>query len=127
MSVVDASVSIPNFGAPALTLADFSGVTLTPGQKYTLVASSINHVYPPTGSYSDLGIVYNSLSGDSLGSFYYTGSPLDPSYFTGRTIAFQVEGVAGIPEPATWTLMMVGIGGIGAATRSRRDRARASA
>jgi len=32
----------------------------------------------------------------------------------------NVTGVAGVPEPATWAMMLVGFGGLGAAMRSRR-------
>jgi hypothetical protein len=34
--------------------------------------------------------------------------------------AFQILGGAGVPEPATWTMMLLGVGCIGGAQRSRR-------
>ena len=34
----------------------------------------------------------------------------------------NVAVTAGVPEPATWALMLVGFGGLGAALRSRRSR-----
>jgi len=105
------SVSIPNFGAPLLTLETFSGVTLTPGQQYTLVASLVGEVYPPSDFYSDLGVAYNSTSSDSFGSFYFTGSSYDNN-FKYRTIAFEVKG-AGVPEPSTWAMLLLGFSGLG--------------
>ena len=43
------------------------------------------------------------------GAILETGSPTMPT-----------------PEPATWALMLVGLGGVGAAMRSRRSLARAA-
>jgi len=37
----------------------------------------------------------------------------------------SVTGVPGVPEPATWAMMLVGFGGLGAAMRSRRALASA--
>ncbi len=37
----------------------------------------------------------------------------------------QIIGIGGVPEPATWMMMLLGVGGIGAAMRRRRDRDRA--
>ena len=41
---------------------------------------------------------------------------------SGTNLAFTVYGDAtgGVPEPATWSLMLMGFGGLGAAMRSRR-------
>ena len=41
---------------------------------------------------------------------------------TGLNVEFT-SSVAGVPEPATWAMMLVGFGGLGAAIRSRRSRA----
>ncbi|MDB5479716.1 MAG: hypothetical protein JWO83_769 [Caulobacteraceae bacterium] len=35
-------------------------------------------------------------------------------------ITLNGSGAAGVPEPAAWALMLVGLGGLGAATRARR-------
>ena len=40
----------------------------------------------------------------------------------GATVTFQSGGVAPVPEPATWAMMIVGFGAVGAATRRNRKR-----
>ena len=40
--------------------------------------------------------------------------------YPGETSIFDVSFASGVPEPATWTLMLFGVSGLGAALRSRR-------
>ena len=42
-----------------------------------------------------------------------------------RNYAFRIDG--GVPEPATWAMMLVGFGGLGVAMRSRRRQAAVAA
>ena len=42
---------------------------------------------------------------------------------SGGDVRFLTAGVAAVPEPATWALMLVGLGGIGMAMRAARRRA----
>ena len=59
---------------------------------------------------------------------YFIGSGVDSISFSYRNdngyLALDTVGVyvAGAPEPATWALMIVGIGGMGAALRARRRK-----
>ena len=71
----------------------------------------VGEMYAPSDSYSDLGVAYNSTSSDSFGSFYFTGSSYDNN-FKYRTIAFEVKG-AGVPEPSTWAMLLLGFAGLG--------------
>ena len=58
-------------------------------------------------------------------SFY---SPITSVTFTTPQNSFEIASIsAGVPEPAAWALMLVGVGGIGAAMRSRRRQAAATA
>jgi hypothetical protein len=70
----------------------------------------------------DLGPVETGLSFEPTyaggNNLYYEG----PSYF-GNYLATT----GGVPEPSAWALMLVGLGGLGAAMRSRRGKFTAGA
>ena len=42
-------------------------------------------------------------------------------------VSLDLTATGGVPEPATWTLLLIGFGGLGAATRGARRRGLASA
>ncbi|HWF00972.1 MAG TPA: PEPxxWA-CTERM sorting domain-containing protein [Caulobacteraceae bacterium] len=81
------------------------------------------------------GVAYD-FSGAGVGGFELLGIPRsyadDPtSFIAGVTFetagAFNGEEIAvGVPEPAAWTMMILGVGLAGAVLRSRRRRASAS-
>ena len=68
----------------------------------------------------------------ALASFVYARTLTGPPGIThlGVTFApaianakqFRVEGLAAIPEPATWALMVLGVGGMGLMLRRQRAR-----
>ncbi|MBU1375442.1 MAG: PEPxxWA-CTERM sorting domain-containing protein [Alphaproteobacteria bacterium] len=69
----------------------------------------------------------NSLGGRCSGAFRLWGSTASSSEGTWSTCSFHAaayvapnEPPAGVPEPATWTLLIGGFGGAGAALRLRR-------
>jgi PEP-CTERM motif len=73
--------------------------------------------YVPTGATT----LYLGVT-DACG---YSGAPNDcytdnEGYFTVTTNGAGVSAPGGVPEPATWAMMLVGIGGLGAAIRRRR-------
>jgi hypothetical protein len=95
------------------------------------------------GSSGDITIVPGSLSfpnlanGDQVapgtnGLFEVVGNAGET--FTGLTLtsgqnSFEIDNLAipGVPEPATWAMMIVGLGAMGVALRSRRTAAAALA
>jgi hypothetical protein len=96
---------------PTLLSVDFSGTTLSVGQKYTVAITLPNAELPPSGTYSNVSIEYAGTASDGNanpyagGTFYYTGSSYPPSYFYDRDIAFRVSPV---PEPENTALMLSG-------------------
>lgn len=108
---------------------DITGANVTVGQKYTAVlstsASARNAVV--------LGPGYNSSTGQFSGGDAYAGGRAffsAPSYAncdatpSNCDLNFRVTGntavVAPVPEPASWAMMMLGIGLAGGTLRRRR-------
>lgn len=107
-----------------LTIADFSDVTLVVGQRYTFRASLPNEGLPPSGAESAAGAYYaGGIDAYTAGRFYFTGSSLgegQPALPT-TDLAFVMTGV---PEPATWAMLLLGFGAVGAAMRRRGGEGR---
>ncbi|HEX4179548.1 MAG TPA: PEPxxWA-CTERM sorting domain-containing protein [Caulobacteraceae bacterium] len=87
------------------------------------------------------GVALNTNGGGTDGSFTGFAAPTGSGFVSGaNTLTFVVDNFAqnggnpsglnveftssagGVPEPATWAMMLVGFGGLGAAIRSRRGR-----
>jgi hypothetical protein len=73
------------------------------------------------------------LGGDQL----FTGTTSNPTFIPGNYLmstfgsedhlySLSISSSSGVPEPATWTMMMLGFGAIGLALRQRRRIATAS-
>ena len=91
-------------------LADFHFELLTPGDATPIEDIILNDA----NNFSGVISVPNLASGQyEIGM--YTDSPYDPHY----TINFNTP-VRGVPEPATWASLILGLGAVGSALRRRR-------
>lgn len=110
--------------ASELVQVDFSSTTLTPGNQYTVVVSPLSQGLPQSGTYSDLGVSYNSINNSYAdGRFYFVGASYNQSLpaFANRDLAFKVTPVNAVPEPETYTLILLSLGLLGIAQRRRNS------
>jgi len=79
----------------------------------------IDYMAVKAGSYFTLYKIADLSSGSwSTADIPYKKSPKELSHI----VFFGSEAVAGVPEPATWGMMIAGVGMAGAALRRRRAR-----
>ena len=73
-----------------------------------------------------------TVTSNDLAAFDAIGYNLDidvlrnPGYTFNTAQVFGLAGLAAVPEPATWAMMLVGFGFAGAAARRRRTRVNVS-
>ena len=60
-------------------------------------------------------------SAANFGSVVFTRISDDSGDTIGLDNILSTNGGVGVPEPATWAMMLVGLGGLGAVMRKRRD------
>ena len=109
------AVTGSNAWRPTLvTIRGISDVHLQAGAEYALLVSSLGNEW---GTWFD-------TSDGALG-----WGEWDASGFTYGTVgAFEIRGVVtAVPEPATWAMMIIGFGVVGAVVRRRRPSAGMSA
>ena len=88
--------------------------------KFTAVGLSISDLQQTTATYGGLATWFIADLVNAAGKTGNVGAQICDSCGGGG------DGGGGVPEPATWALMILGLGGIGAATRFR-SRARSLA
>jgi hypothetical protein len=98
----------PNFGAPNAFSVSFGGNTLL-----SLVD------YPDTGIFQ-----FYSFEAKAVGSSSRLQFAIMQDWgYQGLDDVWVATQVSGVPEPATWLMMLIGFGGLGAAMRKMRRRA----
>lgn len=84
-------------------------------------AGFIDYSFNPDGSIQASTIYSTNYQGGKL-SQLIDGTPIPNQPDYDLMFASFVNTSSGVPEPATWALMIVGFGGIGAALRTNRHR-----
>lgn len=121
-----------NFYEPGTRiLSDTSEISGIAGNNFVSISllSDAEGGPPPTALLSEGGASLSPLPNG--GVQFETGGFQDISTFTasnGDVYTFQMASavVEGIPEPATWAMMLLGLGGLGAAMRTTRRKAGAA-
>ena len=121
------TLGVPDFDlGPMVTLA--SGLDLGPGDYWLVLDGTATEGFLATNWIGD-GLAQTAVTlapGFALNGFLYTDAPTPfgpAAAFTpaGGRFAFDLQGtVAAVPEPATWTAMLLGFGLLGATLRRRR-------
>lgn len=134
--LIDASWMQPSSPAPISAVSgQFTDVAVS-GGVYAFGAPG----FPTTGTFSDVNFynaLYSGLLGPGgfeagpvgdFGSQIFSGNETAPVFSPGTyTLAFGTLLVTTVPEPGTWALMLIGLGGIGGVARfGRRALARES-
>lgn len=80
----------------------------------TLLGTVTGGTLPPANGATGTGLTNRRVN------FTFGGQTADSILFSSTNYAFELDNVAGaVPEPATWGLMLVGFGMVGAAARRR--------
>lgn len=105
-------------GFQAVTI-NTGGVATTAGQEYDIllydnsgdgVGANWGVISPHPGVAGDVGFAFNNGPSNANGTFYDFGSLAYSATFA-------------VPEPASWALMLLGVGAVGGSLRSRRKAA----
>jgi hypothetical protein len=80
---------------------------------------------PPFGMYPNFRLIQETSLGGGMLGYLYTPGPGDPGFVLGVPVTVTYEFISGddvipVPEPATWAMMLLGTGLIGASLRRRR-------
>ena len=77
---------------------------------------SLADSFAPPGAYYDNNLSLTEVNG----SVFYHPTVGQPGYVAGFDVAYDIVSDA-VPEPATWGLMLLGFGVLGAVARKRRE------
>lgn len=117
------------------TSAGLSGVELYLGSlnAFNSVTFDLAGASPVTYTGAQLGKISgasngNRTAGDTNGVFVFSfADPVTAIEFQSKSKSFEIASISGfagaVPEPATWTMLILGVGMIGVALRRRREGA----
>jgi hypothetical protein len=119
----------------SLSFIDYPGGALTYNNLYFPGGSPIDCAFPYSGTFVDVFGVAFTVAGGYTVDLWGDGDlhgPGTTTYGVGVTdgtqgLAYQFDGVsaaAGVPEPSTWALMLIGFGGLGFGLRQARRQLR---
>ena len=81
---------------------------------------ALSSPHAPDSSFTDTAATgMGSLSANGIDDYDPITGPYDPDSYLTFSIS-SVTSVADAPEPATWAMMLIGLGAIGGAFRARR-------
>jgi PEP-CTERM motif len=111
-------------GSPTEFAFNTGGTTLTAGAQYVAFLFSTSGGWagmPYSGAFGSNPYPGGAYVYDNVGTnFSQLSSPWDnPGY---GDVWFKADFTSGVPEPATWAMMLLGFGGIGVAMRRRSSR-----
>lgn len=110
-------------GGPTLTSGVLYGIELSTSST-TTATDWLSNSNVTVAQYSVCNVAFYCTDPNgqtpTANSTYFTGTAAN-----GPQALFAINGVAGgVPEPSTWTMMLLGFGGLGVAMRSRHKHAR---
>lgn len=115
---------LPISGPSSFGPGSFTGATSSSGADALLVAGNSNLLYV-NGTYvlgSPLALT-DTFAGQSLASMGFTPGTYVYSLFDASGVPVDTVTVnIGVPEPATWAMMLLGFGAIGFAVRRRKSQ-----
>ena len=120
-------LSVQGGESGTVSFADTESVSIYVGSLDTYNTVTFGGPGGQTFTGSQLGVISGAANGNQTGSntngrFLFTfTAPVDSVTFSSSGNAFEVADVtSGAPEPAAWSMMIVGFGLAGAGLRSRR-------
>lgn len=110
------SVGVNSADSAGYTLTTVTGLNLhlAPGTYWIGLQNNVDNGQVTGYVTSGASMLGPASQSDNSGTFFNPNTP---------DASFTIEGMASIPEPATWALMLFGVAGVGAALRRRHGAA----